>query len=83
MGIKHANDPSLGTRVEREQRLIRQDNFGLTHERLGDAQPLLLTTGQKTHGRMGVVGGADELESSLDLFRALCSTTSESPAVPI
>ncbi len=40
-------DPRRGDRVEGRARLVHQDHVGLDGEAPGDAQPLLLTTGER------------------------------------
>ena len=64
-----ADDP-LRAQVERDQRLVAQQQAGVARERLADAQPLLLAAGEPGYRHARVVRGADGVEQGVDALRA-------------
>src|SRR5207248_5786480 len=58
--------PGLVGQVEAVQRLVEHEQPGPTGERLGDQQPLLLTTGELADRPVGVPAGTDQVNQFTD-----------------
>ena len=59
-------DHPLVREVQRQQRLVAEHHRRIADQRLCDAQPLLLTTGQQADRRVRVPGGAHGLDGRVD-----------------
>ena len=64
--VDEAGHGALAGQVEGKERLVAQQDLGVTEERLGDAQALLLAAREQADRRIGVGAGADRLERLVD-----------------
>ena len=64
-------DPLLVAWVEAVQGLVEEQDTGLGDQRLGDEQPLLLTSGQLADGPVGIAGSPDQIDHLADLAPVL------------
>ena len=75
--------PALVLQVEREQRLVAEQEGRIARERLADAQPLLLAAGERADRRVGIAAGADRVDQALDLLPIRTATGSAAPTVTV
>jgi len=81
--VEQTRDRLLVGEVEREQRLVREDQRGLLDERLRDPQPLLLAAREAADRSIALGGGADRVECLVDSAPGRCVEPPEAEAVAV
>ena len=81
--VEEADDHALVREVEREQRLVGEQQRRIGDERLRDAEPLLLASGQPADRRVGVRRRADLGEHAVDARAIVAESRAEAPAVAV
>ncbi len=81
--VEQIDDAALVGEVERQQRLVGEDQHRVGDERLRDAQPLLLAAGEPADRRVRVGGCADLVQRRVDSRAVVCVEAAEAPAVAV
>ena len=81
--VEQVDDRPLRRQVEREQRLVGQEQGRVGDERLGDPQALLLAAGEPPHRELGVRGRADGRKRACNALVGRPRVQSEAPPVAV
>ena len=81
--VEQARDDRLVGEVEREKRLVGEQEHGLRDERLRDAQPLLLAAGEPADRRVGIRRRSDLVERPVDARALVRRQPAGAPAVAV
>ena len=76
--VQQRHDLLDAARVEIGERLVEQEQCGLTHERVGNEDALLLTARKAAHPTVGEVLSVDVGEERLDSIALFLGSTLES-----
>jgi hypothetical protein len=76
-------DAALVLEVEREQRLIAEQQGRVAGESLGDAEALLLSSRERSDRRIGVAPGAHRVDEPLYLLAVAAPGEGEAPPMTV